>query len=215
MDRQKRYSLSLLSVTIPCVMRFWESFWASSSKVDPSAATRSANPVQSKPATTPLMRKPIPSPTTQGVTAGIGYDCPFYSEGMCLVGGGHRGGGRNPCSLGTGNYWTDCHVYPTTGLNGKYDKEKGEATRRRAQLKKCYRCKVTLQVSENVDFRYGIGEFASEREFRTAGEAAGVSCAICNADFCHKCMVTSGKRHPSSGGLACLDCGGHMIKFNP
>jgi hypothetical protein len=28
-------------------------------------------------------------------------------------------------------------------------------------------------------------------------------------------MGTFGKRHPSSGGLACLDCGGQMTKFNP
>jgi hypothetical protein len=196
-------------------MRFWEKLFSSSSKGDPSSATKSAPTVQSKPATAPLTQKPIPSPKTQGSTAGIGYDCPFYSEGTCLVGGGHRGGVRNPCSLGTGNYWTDCHVYRGTGLKGKYDKEKGEAARRRAELKRCFRCKVALEVSENLDFRWGIGEFASELRFRSTSQAAGVSCAICHADFCHRCMLMFGKRHPSSGGLACLDCGGPMTKFNP
>jgi hypothetical protein len=208
-------SSTAVFVQIPFDMRFWEKFLGSSSKDDPSAATKSAPPVQSNPASAPLTQEPIPSPKTQGSAAGIGYDCPYYSQGMCLVGGGHRGGGHDLCSLGTGNYWTDCYVYPNTGLKGKYDKEKGEDARRRAHLKKCNRCKVSLQVPENVDFRYAIGEFASEHEFTITSDAAGVSCAVCHADFCHKCMVTFGERHPSSGGLACLTCGGRMTKFNP
>lgn len=144
------------------------------------------------------------------IRSGIGYDCPFYSEGICRV-----DGGGSLCSLGAGNYWTDCHVYPTTGLKGKYDKEQGEAARRRAQLKRCGRCNVTLQISENVDFRYAIKEFASESDFKAAADSAGVSCACCYTDFCHKCMIAFGKRHPSTGGLACLACGGRMTKFNP
>src|SRR5258708_5486851 len=144
------------------------------------------------------------------VKSGIGYDCPFYSEGMCRV-----RGGDSLCSLGISTYCTDCHVYPTTGLKGKYDKEQGEAARLRALLKRCNRCNVTLQISENVDFRWGIGELASERDFKEAGDACGVSCATCRADFCHKCMETFGKRHAGSGGLACLACGGRMTKFNP
>ena len=144
------------------------------------------------------------------IKSGIGYDCPFYSEGMCRV-----RGGDSLCSLGIGNYWTDCHVYPTTGLKGKYDKEQGEAARRRALLKRCKRCDVALEISENVDFRWGIGELASERDFKEAADACGFSCASCRADFCRKCMQTFGERHADSGGLACLNCGGRMAKFNP
>ena len=104
---------------------------------------------------------------------------------------------------------------PSTGLKGKYDKKKGEDARRRAHLKRCIRCKVNLEISEDVDFRYAIGEFESEDDFIVTGDAAGVSCANCHADFCHECMVTFGKRHLSSGGLACLDCGGNMTQFRP
>jgi len=139
-----------------------------------------------------------------------GYDCPFYSQRMCLA-----GGGGNECSLGSGNYWSDCYVYSISGLKGKYDKKQGEAARRRAQLKRCKQCKVPLEIASNVDFRYAIREFPSEREFKAASDAVGVSCAVCHTDFCTKCMVTFGKRHPSSGGLACLNCSGQMSEFNP
>jgi hypothetical protein len=98
--------------------------------------------------------------------AGIGYDCFFYSKGTCRV-----GDGNSPCSLGTGKYWTDCYVYGGTGLKGKYDKEKGEENRRRAHLKRCKRCQVSLEVAEDLDFRYAIREFSSERDFRVASEA--------------------------------------------
>jgi hypothetical protein len=180
-------------------MRFWERVFSSSKREQGSAAK--SVPAQSKSAITPSTKSPMPTP---------GYDCPFYSDGLCRV-----GGGGYPCNLGSGYYWTDCYVYPTTGLKGKYDREQGEAARRRAQLKRCNRCRVTLQISENVDFRYAIGEFASERDFRVTSEAAGVSCAACGADFCHKCVLALAKRHPSSGGLACLRCGGRMTRFNP
>ena len=183
-------------------MGFWGKIFGSS-KREITSATKSVpvQPVQSKTTPTAITQTPGPRP---------GSDCAFYAEEICRV-----GGSGYLCSLGAGNYWSDCHVYPTTGLKGKYDKEKGEAARRRALSKRCNRCKVPLQVPENVDFRYSIGEFASEREFKVTSEAAGVSRSICHADFCHKCMGTLGKRHPISGGLACLDCGGHMTKFNP
>jgi hypothetical protein len=92
------------------------------------------------------------SPQSQSTKSGIGYDCPFYDEGMCRV-----GGGDNRCSLGVGKYWTHCHVYSQTGLKGEYDKKKGKDARRRVHLKKCERCNVTLEVSEDVDFRHAIG----------------------------------------------------------
>jgi hypothetical protein len=144
-----------------------------------------------------------------------GADCPFFAAEICSVGGGHLGGGRNLCSLGRGHYWSDCHVYSTTGLKGQYDREKVEAASRRAQLKNCNRCGVALQISEHLDFRYAIGEFASESDFRLAGQASGVSCSSCHADYCHKCMLAFGQRHPSSGGLGCLKCAGRMTQFDP
>ena len=148
--------------------------------------------------------------TDQTAVSHPGSDCPFYSKGICPV-----GGGENPCNLGSGNYWTDCHVYSHTGLKGKYDKKKGEDARRRAHLKQCNRCKVKLEISEDVDYRYAIGEFASERDYRVTGDAAGVSCASCHSTFCTKCMRALGERHPSSGGLACLNCKGRLTKFDP
>ena len=147
---------------------------------------------------------------SQESTKPPGYDCPFYFEEICRAGGGDNG-----CTLGAGNYWSDCRVYGVTGLQGKYNREEGEAARRRAQLKKCNRCNDSLEIARNVDFRYAIREFASEREFKAASDAVGVSCGVCPADFCTKCMVTFGNPHPSSGGLACLNCGGYMTEFNP
>ena len=44
-----------------------------------------------------------------------GYDCPFYAAEKCRA-----GGGDNLCSLGPGHYWTDCHVYRISGLEGEY-----------------------------------------------------------------------------------------------
>jgi len=38
---------------------------------------------------------------------GIGTDCPFYAEGVCMAGGRDTG----LCSLQTGSYVSSCHVY--------------------------------------------------------------------------------------------------------
>jgi hypothetical protein len=38
---------------------------------------------------------------------GIGTDCPFYAEGVCMAGGRDTG----LCSLQVGSYATSCHVY--------------------------------------------------------------------------------------------------------
>jgi len=143
-----------------------------------------------------------------------GYDCPFFFEGICRVGTG-RGGVKTPCTLGKGHYWNDCHVYPTTGLKGKFDRDRADENRRRANQKTCKRCNAALEISQDLDFRWAIGEYTDEVQFTALGDRAGVSCAGCRADFCTKCMLTFGKRHPSSGGLACLNCGGNMSTFKP
>ena len=176
-------------------MTFWNKLFGTSKRVQGSAIGSVPSHIMTDGAT---------------LTPPPGYDCPFYSEGFCRV-----GGGDSRCSLGSGRYWTDCHVYPTTGLKGKYDKEQVEAASRRALLKKCSRCGIALQIPQHLDFKFAIREFASESQFRLASEASGISCTSCHADFCTKCMVMYGKRHPRSGGLACLSCGGHMAEFNP
>ncbi len=45
-------------------------------------------------------------------------------------------------------------------------------------------------------------------------ERIGVTCAECGRNFCSACMTKNGKPHPTSGGLACLECGGRMTHFN-
>jgi DNA-directed RNA polymerase subunit RPC12/RpoP len=89
---------------------------------------------------------------------------------------------------------------------------------------KCFRCSVILQVDTELDRKYGGAR--SFRGFDAGGQAmshqaqkqkdldaAGVSCAECGKSFCSKCMLTHGRRHPVSGGLACLSCGGRMTQY--
>lgn len=90
---------------------------------------------------------------------------------------------------------------------------------------RCSRCSVTLQVDTELDRKYGGGRRFSG--FDAGGQAmgyhaqkqrdmdaAGVSCAECSRNCCAKCMQTYGRRHPVSGGLACLSCGGRMARYN-
>ncbi len=90
--------------------------------------------------------------------------------------------------------------------------------------KSCSRCGVTLLVDTEVDRNYGGGAFigagAADRALDRAGQrqrdldAVGVTCAACGRHFCSKCMLSFGRRHPTSGGLACLQCGGQMAHFS-
>src|SRR5262249_13204270 len=88
----------------------------------------------------------------------------------------------------------------------------------------CSKCSVILQVDTELDRKYGGGR--SFRGFDAGGQtmsyqsqkqkdldSAGVSCAECGANFCSKCMLTIGRKHPVSGGLACLSCGGRMTQY--
>lgn len=91
--------------------------------------------------------------------------------------------------------------------------------------KKCSKCGVTLLVDTEVDRRHQggrsalFGENAGNRALdflarqQKESDAAGVSCAVCGRNFCVRCMKTYGTPHPSSGGLACLVCGGHLAHY--
>jgi transcription elongation factor Elf1 len=92
--------------------------------------------------------------------------------------------------------------------------------------KTCSRCGVVLLVDTEVDRKYStgaaggfVGAGAGNRAMdylaqkKRDMDAAGVTCAVCGRNFCSKCMLTFGKRHPASGGLACLECGGQMTHF--
>lgn len=91
--------------------------------------------------------------------------------------------------------------------------------------KKCHKCGVVLLVDSEVDRKYsggGASFIGAGAGNRAAGylaqkqrdtDAVGITCAICGRDFCSKCMLTYGSSHPTSGGLACLECGGHMTHF--
>ena len=91
--------------------------------------------------------------------------------------------------------------------------------------KKCSRCGVVLLIDTEVDRKYsggGASFIGAGAGNRAAGymaqkqrdmDAAGVTCAVCGKNFCSKCMLTYGSRHPASGGLACLECGGRMTNF--
>lgn len=89
--------------------------------------------------------------------------------------------------------------------------------------KKCSRCGVTLLVDTEVDRKYsgaafvgaGAGDRALDRGTQRQRDldAVGVTCAVCGRHYCSKCMLTYARRHPASGGLACLSCGGEMTRF--
>jgi hypothetical protein len=91
--------------------------------------------------------------------------------------------------------------------------------------RKCSKCGVKLLVDTEVDRRYKgggsvfLGENAGDRALgyisqkQKDADAAGVSCAVCGRNFCVRCMKIHGRPHPSSGGLACLACGGHLTQF--
>jgi hypothetical protein len=89
----------------------------------------------------------------------------------------------------------------------------------------CGRCGVTLLVDTEVDRNYpqggrslrgaGTGDQAMDylAQKRRDMDAVCVTCSDCGKIFCVACMERLGKRHPYSGGLACLDCNGRMSAF--
>ncbi len=91
--------------------------------------------------------------------------------------------------------------------------------------KKCSRCQVKLLVDIELDRKYpqgGLGFYGSGAGDRAMDylaqqrhelNAAGVTCAQCKKHFCVSCMERFGRAHPTSGGLACIVCGGMMTRF--
>jgi DNA-directed RNA polymerase subunit RPC12/RpoP len=83
----------------------------------------------------------------------------------------------------------------------------------------CPRCGVTLFTLAEVRKKYTgesgifLGSMQDLAQAERDRDAIGVTCAKCGASFCSACMTKLGKRHPISGGLACLDCGGRMKQF--
>lgn len=79
----------------------------------------------------------------------------------------------------------------------------------------CWRCGVTLLVDWEVESKYrsAIGSMDYLAERQRAINAVGVVCALCGKGFCIACMKSYGQPHAQSGGLACLECGGHLTEF--
>ena len=85
---------------------------------------------------------------------------------------------------------------------------------------KCLRCGVPLLVDTEMERKYSqgpmglfIGSMDDLAQIERDINAVGVTCAVCGRSFCITCMKKYGKQHPKSGGLACLECGGHMTQF--
>ena len=90
---------------------------------------------------------------------------------------------------------------------------------------RCAKCGTRLLVDTEVDRKHQgaggvfMGANAGGRALGYVAQrqrdvdAAGVSCAVCGQSFCVKCMKTYGRPHASSGGLACLSCGGHLTQY--
>jgi hypothetical protein len=89
----------------------------------------------------------------------------------------------------------------------------------------CARCKVPLLTDAEINAKYpgGLRSFVGEgASFRMAEyeakkqrdlDAHGVMCGRCGKGFCVLCMKKFGTPHRTAGGLACLDCGGPMVRF--
>ncbi len=87
------------------------------------------------------------------------------------------------------------------------------------------KCQTWLLVDTEVNRNYPGG--AALMGFNAGGRAldyviqrqndvnaSGVSCAACGGqNSCVKCMKTHRRSHPSSGGPACLSCGGHLQRY--
>ncbi|GEM_PF-3796038 len=91
--------------------------------------------------------------------------------------------------------------------------------------KRCDKCGAELLVDKEVDRKYqtgsgffigaGAGNRALDHLVKKQQDidSCGISCAVCGRNYCVKCMKRYGRPHPSSGGLACLDCGGRMVHY--
>ena len=84
----------------------------------------------------------------------------------------------------------------------------------------CNRCGVPLLTEDEVKRKYlqgstglFVGSMDDLAKASSDRDAIGLTCAVCRTNFCSACMMKYGKPHPKSGGLACLQCRGHMTSF--
>jgi transcription elongation factor Elf1 len=97
-----------------------------------------------------------------------------------------------------------------------------DAEQRESKIHQCYHCGKDLLTESEVKAKYPAGPFRSWTTYSVNGlfqleddrNAIGVTCARCGRSFCVNCMQKYGEPHPSSGGLACLKCGGRMTHFS-
>jgi HEAT repeat protein len=103
-------------------------------------------------------------------------------------------------------------------------REAVEAARKRNEteppdeINTCHQCQIALRVAEEVERSLGSARFRStesEEEYQRASDACGVSCAVCGRDCCQLCAEKHGRRHPRTGGKACLSCGGRLTNYRP
>ena len=81
----------------------------------------------------------------------------------------------------------------------------------------CLRCGTPLLTETEVKKKIPAGQWIGTTEdlakLNRIRDTIGVTCAVCGKSFCSACMEKYGKPHPRSGGIACLECGGHLKEF--
>jgi len=82
----------------------------------------------------------------------------------------------------------------------------------------CLRCRTPLltetEAKKIIPSGLWVGMLADLAQLSRIRDTIGVTCAVCGRSFCSACMLKYGKPHPRSGGIACLECGGHMTHFS-
>ena len=106
-----------------------------------------------------------------------------------------------------------------------------EINREEAVGGECARCGVSLLTEAEFEASkaraVGAGRLAIHSQdtgattdlstflaLSSARDSVGVTCAVCGANYCVKCMQERAKPHALSGGLACLRCAGFMTSFS-
>lgn len=130
-------------------------------------------------------------------------------------------------------WWIDDEgTYPRTGTRmmvlriyelgpGSRPQRKGRPAQQAAgRAVRCACCGVPLLTEGEAKTRHSpgptgvwMGSMEDLTQVERDRNAIGVTCAICGRSYCVACMQKHGRPHPGSGGLACLECGGHMKTF--
>lgn len=125
------------------------------------------------------------------VEHGIGTDCPFYAEGVCMAGGRDTG----LCSLQSGPYESSCHVYAM---------HKGTVG-----LRTCAACGA--QWRSTYGAMKDMSMFGPQAQVSATYDPAnllGLSCTECGRSFCKNCL--SGRIPCTLPGGSCPQCGGKL-----